>query len=45
MSKEINKRICPLCKKQYPEEDNYCGNDGSPLEAVDTEARSPGAEV
>jgi len=22
---------CPACEKQYPEEDNYCGDDGSAL--------------
>jgi hypothetical protein len=25
-------RRCPICKRQYPEEDNYCGVDGSSLE-------------
>jgi rRNA maturation endonuclease Nob1 len=25
---------CPVCKKEYPEEDNYCGDDGSALEQV-----------
>lgn len=25
-------KICPLCKKEYPEEDNYCGDDGAALE-------------
>lgn len=44
MSKESGKRVCPICHKEYPEEDNYCGNDGAPLEAVETDARSPGAE-
>ena len=28
-------KVCPLCKKQYPEEDNYCGIDGTQLKAVD----------
>lgn len=23
---------CPVCAKEYPEEDNYCGDDGSLLE-------------
>jgi hypothetical protein len=27
-------RVCPLCHKEYPAEDNYCGNDGSRLEAL-----------
>jgi len=33
--KEANKqrdKRCPVCKKEYPEEDNYCGDDGSALE-------------
>jgi hypothetical protein len=24
-------KTCPVCEKQYPEEDNYCGDDGSIL--------------
>lgn len=28
-------KMCPLCKKQYPQEDNYCGVDGTQLKAVD----------
>jgi len=28
-----NKR-CPVCQKEYPEEDNYCGNDGSALKEI-----------
>ena len=31
--KQHDKR-CPVCKKEYPEEDNYCGDDGSALEQV-----------
>ena len=31
--KQRNKR-CPVCKKEYPEEDNYCGDDGAALELV-----------
>jgi hypothetical protein len=23
---------CPVCEKEYPDEDNYCGDDGSLLE-------------
>jgi hypothetical protein len=23
---------CPVCAKEYPEEDNYCRDDGSALE-------------
>jgi hypothetical protein len=28
--------MCPLCKKQYPQEDNYCGTDGTQLKVVDS---------
>lgn len=31
--KQHDKR-CPVCKKEYPEEDNYCGDDGSALGPV-----------
>lgn len=31
--KQRDKR-CPVCKKEYPDEDNYCGDDGSALEHV-----------
>ena len=31
--KQHNKR-CPVCKRKYPYEDNYCGDDGSALEQV-----------
>ena len=37
---EESKNICPVCKKEYPEEDNYCGNDGSRLEVLDLNGRS-----
>jgi len=32
-TKQLEKR-CPVCAKEYPEEDNYCGGDGSMLEKV-----------
>jgi len=32
-TKQLEKR-CPACSKEYPEEDNYCGCDGSLLEKV-----------
>jgi hypothetical protein len=32
-TKQLEKR-CPVCAKEYPEEDNYCGSDGSLLEKV-----------
>ncbi len=38
MSIDFNKMICPLCNKEYPEDDNYCRNDGSRLDAPDTDA-------
>jgi hypothetical protein len=44
MSTNINKMICPLCNKEYQEEDNYCSNDGSRLEVADAGARSSSAE-
>jgi len=31
--KQHDKR-CPVCKKEYPELDNYCGDDGSALEQM-----------
>ncbi len=27
--------MCPLCKKEYPQEDNYCGVDGTQLKVID----------
>jgi predicted amidophosphoribosyltransferase len=27
---------CPVCKKQYPAEDNYCRDDGTPLEQLES---------
>jgi len=27
---------CPVCAKEYPEEDNYCRDDGSALEPAPT---------
>jgi hypothetical protein len=40
MKEAIKQRMrrCPVCKKEYPEDDNYCGDDGSVLE----QARAPG---
>jgi len=32
-TKQLEKR-CPVCGKEYPEEDNYCGGDGSLLEKM-----------
>ena len=38
--KEKKKR-CPLCKKEYLEEYNYCRSDGQRLEIVDSERGTP----
>jgi hypothetical protein len=47
-SKEKKKR-CPLCKKEYSEEYNYCRSDGQRLEIIEAEQgaqmpSSPGEE-
>ena len=34
-NKEKLIKMCPLCKKQYLQEDNYCEVDGTQLEVVD----------
>ena len=34
-NKEELIKVCPLCKKQYLQEDNYCEADGTQLEVVD----------
>lgn len=31
-AKKLREKRCPLCENEYPEEDNYCGDDGSALE-------------
>jgi hypothetical protein len=38
--KAESKKSCPLCHKEYPAEDNYCGSDGSKLEALAASAHS-----
>jgi hypothetical protein len=38
--KEKTKR-CPLCKKEYSDEYNYCRSDGQRLEVIDVEQRAP----
>jgi hypothetical protein len=30
-AEESRKKKCPVCEKEYPEEDVYCGDDGSAL--------------
>ena len=39
-SKEKRKK-CPLCKKEYSEEYNYCRSDGQRLEIIEVEQRAP----
>ena len=29
---KLGTKICPACQREYPEQDNYCGVDGSALE-------------
>ena len=48
-TKQLEKR-CPVCAKKYPEEDNYCGDDGSVLEqaralSVKALSRSGGTQM
>lgn len=45
MTKDINEpgKVCPLCNKSYPLEDNYCGSDGSRLQKLHADARSSSA--
>ena len=41
--KEANKqheKKCPACEKQYPVEDNYCGDDGSALKQEPTMSKT-----
>lgn len=40
-TKGLEKR-CPACAREYAEEDNYCGNDGSLLEHQLTSADDSG---
>jgi hypothetical protein len=35
---ESRNKKCPVCKKEYPEEDVYCGDDGSALEPTQATA-------
>ncbi|MEK6288945.1 MAG: hypothetical protein AABO57_24770 [Acidobacteriota bacterium] len=28
---KATEKVCPVCKREYPEEDNYCGIDGERL--------------
>lgn len=43
MKEEIKekKKRCPLCKKEYPEKDNYCRSDGTRLEITNAEPGTP----
>jgi hypothetical protein len=31
---EAPSKICPNCNEVYFDEDNFCGNDGSPLKEI-----------
>lgn len=31
-AREGLRKKCPVCENEYPEADNYCGDDGSALE-------------
>ena len=48
--KEARKKTCPVCEKEYPEEDSYCGYDGSLLQqkrglpAATATAGNPGSK-
>ncbi len=35
------KKSCPICNKQYSTNDNYCQNDGSPLQVIDADYGAP----
>ena len=35
------KKSCPLYKKQYSENDNYCSSDGSLLQIADADYGAP----
>lgn len=35
------KKSCPICKKQYLENDNYCPADGSLLQITDADYGAP----
>jgi hypothetical protein len=35
-------RVCPLCSEEYPEEDVYCGKDGTLLVNSDPRVISSG---
>jgi hypothetical protein len=39
---EPRTKKCPVCKREFPEEDNYCGDDGSLLEQASTSSGRDG---
>jgi hypothetical protein len=46
--KESNKamnKVCPACKKEYPQDDDYCRSDGTRLKAVDSNEPSSKARL
>ena len=38
-----SKKVCPRCHNEYPEADNYCGEDGTRLAAINSNDLSPEA--
>ena len=38
---KTKKKKCPLCKKEYSEEYNYCRSDGQRLEIIEAEQAAP----
>ena len=45
-SSEQRKKRCPVCSKEYPVEDRYCGDDGSVLQqAIVGGKREPSADL
>lgn len=36
------KKVCPLCSEEYPEDDIYCGKDGTRLVSSDLKVLSSG---
>ena len=42
---KLSTKICPACKGEYPEEDNYCGSDGSALEQEQVAGAKPPVSI
>ncbi|MGA9772229.1 MAG: hypothetical protein WBV94_24570 [Blastocatellia bacterium] len=43
MTEAVKEQVknCPVCKKQYTERDNYCPDDGSPLQITEADHGAP----